>query len=125
MVISAAIAMKGTWKKEYAVAPAMKVTRTQATARPCGVVGPAKIAAKATARASPPQSTKGRRLPFGEVERSLIRPAMGFMKKSHALGRKTIRPAIPAARPRRSVRYGRSSRPGTVPKVPDDSPPMA
>ena len=86
------------------MAQARKVTTTQVAASPVGDVGPAKSSTKAIARAVPERMRKGRRRPAGLVERSLIRPAIGLSTTSHAFGRKTISPAIPAAMPSRSVR---------------------
>ena len=66
--------------------------------------GAAKSSAKHTASDSPPLSRKGRRGPRGSVDRSLIRPAIGFSTTSHAFGRNTMNPAATAAMPRVSVR---------------------
>ncbi len=52
------------------------------------------------------------------MDRSLIRPAIGFSTTSHAFGANTMTPATAAVMPRVSVRNGSSIRPGTVPKVP-------
>ncbi|KQP27738.1 hypothetical protein ASF38_02505 [Aeromicrobium sp. Leaf272] len=81
-------------------------------------MGPANMSAKNTASSSPPRSRKGRRRPWGCVEASLMRPAIGLSTTSHAFGRKTITAATTAAMPSVSVRYGRRRSPGTVPKVP-------
>jgi hypothetical protein len=51
------------------------------------------------------------------VERSLIRPAIGFSTTSHAFGAKTTRPASSAPMPSVSVRSGSSISPDTVPNV--------
>src|SRR4051794_20291414 len=88
-VISAGMALNGTWKNAYAVAHARKATTTHAAATAGGPAGPAKTSAKVTARAIPARSRNGRRAP----RRSLIRPATGLSTTSHAFGRKTMRPA--------------------------------
>jgi hypothetical protein len=59
------------------------------------------------------------------VVRSLIRPATGLNTTSHALGSSTSRPATDADTASVSVRYGSSSRPGTVPNAPVASEPSA
>src|ERR1044071_775368 len=75
-VISAGMALKGTWKNAYAVAQARKAITTHVAASAGGAVGPAKISANVTASAIPARSRNGRRRPCGEVLRSLIRPAI-------------------------------------------------
>jgi hypothetical protein len=115
--MSAGIATYGTWKNAKAVAVARNATQTH-TAPASPVKTPAKIDAKSTARAKPAKSRYGRRAPHLLRVRSEIRPASGFTTTSHALGRRTSKPATPAATQSVSVRYGRRSRPGTVPNAP-------
>ncbi len=104
-MISAGIATYGTWKKAYAVAQATNITSTHSASTPFEPrSGPAKSSAKKSASSRPAFSRKGRRGPRGSVERSLMRPAIGFSTTSQALGRKTMTPARPAAMPRVSVR---------------------
>lgn len=60
----------------------------------------------------------GRRRPAGCSDRSLIRPATGLRRTSHAFGAKTMTDATTAGTASRSVRNGSRSRPGTAPKDP-------
>ena len=124
-VISAGIALNGTWKNAYAVAHSRNATSTQTAASAGGAEGPAKISANVTASATPARIRNGLRRPCGDRLRSLIRPAIGFSTTSHAFGTNTINPATTAATPSVSVRYGSSSRPGTVPNVPVATLPIA
>ncbi len=104
-MISAGIATYGTWKKAYAVAHATNITSTHAASTTLDPrSGAANRSAKNTASSRPAFSRNGRRGPRGSVERSLIRPAIGFSTTSHAFGRNTMNPAAMAAMPSVSVR---------------------
>ena len=71
----------------------MKSTTTQVVARPVGRGRPGEEQHERSASRVPERMRNGRRRPPGLVERSLIRPAIGFRMTSQALGRKTTRPA--------------------------------
>ena len=67
-------------------------------------MGPGEQQGEGHRSAMPPQSRKGRRVPRAAAKRSLNRPVIGFKITSHALGKKTIKPAISAEMPNESVR---------------------
>ena len=104
-VISAGIAMYGTWNTAKADAASRKNTSTHAAEMAVpNPVGAENVRMKTIGRRSPPTSRNGRRDRRRWAERSLIVPTIGRNTTSHSFGISTTTAATAAATPRLFVR---------------------